>query len=49
MNITPQLLQQIVNYLITQPYTEVVNLIAEIQKQARVKPEEKKDEKETGA
>jgi len=46
MEITNELAQAVVNYLATKPYTEVFGLIAELQRQASVKPEEPKKETE---
>jgi hypothetical protein len=44
MNITKELAQAVLNYLATQPYQNVYQLIAELSRQANAKPEEPKTE-----
>lgn len=47
MNISTQLLQAIANYLYSKPYGEVVMLLAKLQEEVKIKPEETKEEKPT--
>jgi hypothetical protein len=46
MTITMELAQSIANYLVTKPYQEVAALIAELERQANVKPQENADPSE---
>ena len=47
MEISTNLLRQIANYLVTKPYIEVAWLLAELQKETQVKPQEEIKEEET--
>jgi len=45
-NVSTNLLQAIVNYLVLKPYNEVAQLLGAIQNELNVVPEEKKEEEE---